>query len=513
MENKKYFMIIKFVVILTTLFINSPMMLMADLSDNSSLVNSFDQETNQFLKAKELVFKGDWNQARLQLEKYLVKFPKGNYRDEALYWLAKSLNKLANNEVILNKVISLKEEAAAHLDSLRKNYSKSLWSDDGKTLRLSLAVELDLMGKYGHKKILNEFLEIQKLGKSDIKEITVNALIEMRPEAAVTLIRRMLDQEKDPDEWKEAISTLGKYFFEESQEFLKECVDHPYPEVREEAKSWIDWNEMWKIPTNLIYYGYSAEVSDRKEINRLLENKVNDFKLPRFESYEKQIVEEKVRQFFNNKLKNVKFVTNSTIDFQYMGMDISNNIQGFNFKILQGGLKKELDKIHVNASFYDKSENKIYSYYTPVDEQNEILLTMRKGNKLAIVLLHFLKNEPYVKAGFVSVIGEKNKEKPFYHSEFSNVLGCKVLSTRNSWSSDELDKEGGVEDFGQAKVKIRGKKGDWFLTGDIIVDRKIGIFIGRNAELFDINGKVVAKGTQIIVPVENPEKYEVVGKK
>ena len=53
----------------------------------------------------------------------------------------------------------------------------------------------------------------------------------------------------------------------------------------------------------------------------------------------------------------------------------------------------------------------------------------------------------------------------------------------------------------------------WILIGNIIVDRKEKHFIGRNAELFNINGKVVAKGTQIIVPVENPEKYEVVGKK
>jgi hypothetical protein len=469
--------------------------------------NYTDQETNQFLKAKELVFKGEWNEARLKLEKYLVNFPNGNYRDEALYWLAKSLNKLANNEFILNKVISLKEEAAAQLDSLIRTYPESLWLDDGKTLRLSIAAELDMMGVYGHRKIMMEYMTNEQQSKKDSKNKQINALLEMRPEAAVTLVRRMLDYEKDPEKWKEAISILGQHFFGESEEFLEELLDHPYPKLREEAKRWIEWNEMWKIPTNLIYFAYGADISDTRELDRLSENKVNVFKLSRLTSLDKGIVEEKLNHFFNQKLKNIQFITNSTIKHHYLGLDISNNIKGFNFKILQGGLKKEYDKIHVNAQFCDNNEQKVYSYYTPVENKNEILLAMRKGEKLALVLLHFVEERITIH------VETKTKVKPFYHSEFSSVLGCRILSTRQSWSSDELNKTGGVEDFGQAKAEIPVQQGTWILLGNIIVDRNKKQFIARNAELLNANGKRVAKGVQIMVPVENPEKFKIVGEK
>jgi len=55
-----------------------------------------DKGTDLFFKAKEHVFKRQWDKALTQFEKYLKDFPEGRYQDEALYWLSQSLNQLSN---------------------------------------------------------------------------------------------------------------------------------------------------------------------------------------------------------------------------------------------------------------------------------------------------------------------------------------------------------------------------------------------------------------------------------
>ena len=47
------------------------------------LFSNSDQETDRFLKAKEYVFKRDWQKARGRLEYYLQTYPSGQFRDEA----------------------------------------------------------------------------------------------------------------------------------------------------------------------------------------------------------------------------------------------------------------------------------------------------------------------------------------------------------------------------------------------------------------------------------------------
>ncbi|MCK4760337.1 MAG: hypothetical protein KAT69_09820, partial [Candidatus Aminicenantes bacterium] len=50
-----------------------------------------DEELDIFLKGKDYVFKRYWRKAKEQLEFYLKKYPSGQLRAEALYWLAQSL--------------------------------------------------------------------------------------------------------------------------------------------------------------------------------------------------------------------------------------------------------------------------------------------------------------------------------------------------------------------------------------------------------------------------------------
>jgi hypothetical protein len=475
---------------------------------------NIDQETDQFLKAKELVFKGNWNDARLQLEKYLVKFPKGHYQDEALYWLAKSLYKLSSQEVVEKKSKVLKEEASEKLDLLIDSFPKSLWKDDSEELRLTIAGELFIMGNVSQKQIIDKYLSSQSEQKEFLDNIFFNTVISMKSEVALGIIDRVFEVNEDLNIRKKAVSILGKYFFEEGRSRLEEIKEEdPNSIVKREAKYWIDFNEMSKIPTQLVYYGYSVEISDRKEKSRIPENKINIYSISRVNLENKVNVEDRVNQFFNQKLLNMKFVTNSTADFSIFGGEISNNIQGFNFKIIQENLQKDWDEITGQLRFRDNETKKEFKKQFVANEKNDQLLTMRKGNRLALILLHFEKITPYVKSGFVSIMKNIDKEKPFYHSEFSNVLGCKVLSTRGNFSMEEITKEGSVSDFGQAKAEIPTKNGTWILLGNIIVDRHSRKFIARNAELSNKDSKVVLKASQIIVPIDEPEKYKVVGKK
>ena len=66
-------------------------------------------------------------------------------------------------------------------------------------------------------------------------------------------------------------------------------------------------------------------------------------------------------------------------------------------------------------------------------------------------------------------------------------------------------------DYGRAKVEIPHENGKWVLIGDILLNTKKRLFIGRRAELFDATGSSVAKAAQIVIGVDNPVDYKVAG--
>ena len=57
-----------------------------------------DQELNDFLAAKGLVFDRSWARAVNAFQDYFKAYPAGRYGDEAGYWLAKSLDALAGEK-------------------------------------------------------------------------------------------------------------------------------------------------------------------------------------------------------------------------------------------------------------------------------------------------------------------------------------------------------------------------------------------------------------------------------
>jgi hypothetical protein len=90
------------------------------------------------------------------------------------------------------------------------------------------------------------------------------------------------------------------------------------------------------------------------------------------------------------------------------------------------------------------------------------------------------------------------------------VMEWTVRSTRKSWSLEDISAKTGKYDFGEAEAVSTHPEG-WKLTGNLLLFIKEKRFIGRKAILLDPKGKTAAIGNEIIVPVDNPENFEVKG--
>jgi hypothetical protein len=128
---------------------------------------------------------------------------------------------------------------------------------------------------------------------------------------------------------------------------------------------------------------------------------------------------------------------------------------------------------------------------------------MRHGDEVAILVLQFESLEET----------DNGSDEPIYYTSFNNVFGATVHSSRQSWSSDELVgmAEGKVVDYGRAKAEIPGKDGRWVLVGDILLHSKERRFVGRGAVLYNPKREIAAEAAEIIVPADDPAKYQISG--
>ena len=466
-----------------------------------------DEELDIFLKGKDYVFKRYWRKAKEQLEFYLKKYPSGQLRAEALYWLAQSLNKTSRDEVDKDKVIALKEEAFQKLELLIGQYSESVWMDDAEELRVEIAGELALIGKTEYKSIIQHIYETEEKTETDLKLIALNSLIVLEPEAAIPILKDIIETEKDPRVRKKVILLLGRKYTRGVLTLLEDVSKNdPDREVREEASYWLDQIKIRSIPVSLIYYLFSAQLTDTTELKRIQENRMNHYNLPRIKPGDEDKARKEINAFFNGKLSDLRRQSNGRADvlMAMFGSSVSHKLHEFLINFPTEGFEKAYDHFSGKVRFKDLDTGK--DYYAPftADDKNETLLVMRRGND---VVLMFLQFESRLEPG----LEEETEAEPIYSTDFTNVLGCRVLSARKSWDSKEYDAD--TMDFGQAKAEIPDKKGKWVLKGYIVLIKKERRFIARRAVLTNPEGKIVARADQIIVPVDNPSQYKANGTK
>ena len=467
-----------------------------------------EKELDIFLKGKEYVFKRQWRKARQRLEFYFKHYPSGQLRDEALYWLAQCLNKISKDMVDKDKVIELKEEAVKKLDFLIQEYSRSVWLDDAQELRIEISGELALIGKTEYKKIIQRVYETQEKTETDLKLIALNSLIELEPEAAIPFLKKIIETDKDPQVRKKVVLLLGKKYTHGVITILEDVSKKdPDREVREEASYWLEQIIIRSIPVSLNYYVFSAQLTDASEFKQIPENKMNIFTLPRGKPRDEDRVKKEINTLFNNKLLDLTQQSSGRADILMTIFDysVSHKISGFRLQFLKEGFEKDFDHVSGKVLFHDLEDNKNYYASYSVGNENEKLLAMRNGDRVALMFLQF---ESELEPGHAE---EEPGKEPIYSSEFSNVLGCRVLSARQSWGRGEYGAD--PLDFGQAKAEIPGIKGKWTLKGYVMLVKKERRFIARRAVLFNPEGKAVARADQIIVPVDDPSQYKVTGKK
>ncbi len=462
-----------------------------------------DDELETFLKAKDYVFKRYWRKAKEQLEFFLKKYPSSQLRAEALYWLAQSLNGMSRDEVYKENVIALKEDAFQKLELLIGQYPDSVWIDDANVLRVEIAGELALIGKTEYKSIIQEIYETGKKTETQVKLTALSSLIALEPEASIPLLKGILVKEKDLQTRKNIVLLLGKKFNLGGLALLEDVSKNdPDKEVREEASYWLEQIKIRAIPVNLNYYLFSARLIDLSEHRRIKENRMNTFKLPRIKPGDEERTRKEINNLFHGNLLDLRRQANGKADvlMALFGTSMSHKAHEFLIYFLTEGVEKSYDHFSGKVRFKDLKTGK--DYYAPftADDKNETLLAMRQGNNVVLMFLQFeSKLEPDIE--------EETEEEPMYSTDFTDILGCRVLSARQSWDSYDTD----PMDFGQAKAEIPDKKGKWTLKGYIMMIKKERRFIARRAELTNPEGKVVARADQIIVPIDNPSEYKATG--
>lgn len=522
-----------------------------------STINRTDEETDVFLDAKAAVFKRDWSRARDRLKAYLERYPEGQYRDEGLFWLAKSLAAMAKRESTQKKVMVLIEESVARLGELITNYPQSLWMDDAMELKIELSSELALMGDAPSKAFIEEIIRDKVDIASKIQEdlvdqvnddieymfkiqmLGLNALMDLQPEAALPVLEKIAKTEADPMIRRKAVFILGSHFEEEAVDILETVEQNDIDaDVKKEARYWLREIAEARIPVELDMYNFTAKVRNPDQFDNLKEKDVLKIHIPSIRRMNSKQLVRYIRRYFyehigridnlklsasllgyRNHLPRIDLSIPLNITLQLMPgivfeskkldlgeyimadryVDIAESeyvINGYSFT----NFEKDYDKIKGEFSFTDPKTDAEFHESFWVDSDFDQMFAVRKGNRINIALLHFESKEDKV-----MLSGE-----PKYNIHFSDVLGCRVYSVRKSWGFAEFGMENNITDFSLAKAEIIGKDGRWILVGHLLADRKNNRFVGRDAKLYDPHGKIMVKAARIIVPADKPEAYEIV---
>ena len=470
-----------------------------------------DEETEFFLKAKEFAFARKWEQARTRLEEYLNRYPSGQFEAEAYYWLARSLNQLSDEVKQADDMVRLKERAIENLNDLFERHPDSIWQDDAKVLRIEIASALALLGRTQYKKYIEEIVAQQDGGDPDLLMAALEALTELQPEAVLPLIEDVLNTQEDAAIRKQAVFLLGAYHGQAGLSILHRVeTSDPDESVRKEAAFWQKHIHMESIPVQLNYYGYTALL--KKDRHLIQEGTLHVYDFPALRSPGSKKVEKEIKKLFNGKLSDVKFTmgliggieTQQILRSQGLSMHVTHNLRGFKVEIPEDAIKKDYFRVQGTVSFFNTYRNKEHLKDFAVNEDHGQLMAMRHGDDVAILVLQFESLEEPLDVS----------EEPVYHTKFTNVFGALVHSSRQSWNTEEMlgAVRGSVVDYGRAKAEIPSKEGKWILIGDIQLHSKEHLFIGRDAVLYDPKRNVVAEASEIIVPSDAPEKYEIKNK-
>jgi len=486
------------------------------------------KELDQFFKVKSSVFNQEWAEVRSGMEAYLRDYPSGKMRDEALYWLGRSFDRLARQEKERTGIIALKTKAAETLDQMIKEFPESLWLDDARELRLSIAGELAILGVASERSVIEEAVRSQNKSEVELRRIALRSLIKLDPQTALPVMGDFLETEPDSGLRKAAVGLLGQRFTREVVGLLESVAGKDADEdVRREAEYWLGKIKTRLIPVQLNYYCYEARLTDASDYGKIPEGKVASFSPPHGRTGSEGRVKTEIGRIFGGRISiwgskaTSMGATNLYEIMKAEGMMIQTSHRINNFRIgLDGGsIVKTPETIEGRAFFDDQSAG-----FT-ISKQNDTLLASRRGDRLALMYLEMAPKDVEASEeaeeeeslsglgsffeSFGKLFKSKSKEPVYYTKNVLSRSGLVIHSTLQSMPESVE----GVTDFSLAKAEIPGPNGTWILTGHLLRLNKEDIVVGRLAKLVKPDGKVAAEGDEIRVPVNNPAAFTTSGGK
>ena len=393
-------------------------------------VTDQNKEMALFFKAKESLFKQDWQGARTGLEQYGRDFPDGRFADEALYWLAQCLNRLSKADLDTGRMFALREEAVRRINELVEWFSKSRWVNDALVLRVGISRDLVLFGRQEFRAYLNAAEEEKRESYRDLS--IARSISELTKEAAFHILLRISKIDPSAAVRKKAVFLLGQDYRLDVIPLLQAIsINDPDKSVRSEAVSVMDRIRMSLIPVRLNYYAFKSRLIDVSEYGQIAENKANLLTLPHGITGEENI-QEFIKAFLGDKLKEISFMGLHEGDLNYFGSssEVWHYFGDFGFNVVNSALKKEASRITGTVRIDDRRSKMKYDQPFSVDAREDKLIVMRRGEDAAMVLLQFEAQAGFQPEGMnrlrESMKNVETMASKIYRTTFVNLLECKV---------------------------------------------------------------------------------------
>lgn len=516
-----------------------------DTTVDRPAVEDNQEDMDRFFKAKEFVFKRDWRAARTGFESYLKDFPAGRMRDEAHFWLAQSLNYLAQDETGREAILRLKKAALDEIQKLVDAHPGSLWRDDALAFRVEIAGELVLLGEESYQKYITEAVEAGNKSPRDLKLQALGALVNLDPATALPVIHRTLQTDGDAVVRDRCLTLLLLLPVADADKILEEVARSDRDDkVRSEAASLLEQVRQSRIPVKLRYFIYGSKLLDKSLYSKIPEGKVREFPLNRSSEGDAAAVLEKTRDVFGGKLSTPSSSANGQLPISPYFSRLSrimNRAGDYQVWIKPSELKVTSEQITGKIEFRNLVTNEMFDQKFSVDRSADKLLAARNGDNLTLLMFQFaaLDSAPVSAVTArekAAKAADSRKEKGYGALKASSIItlhpGIQVRTERMSYDLHSFEKNLIGLDMAKAvlypgrapsplemarnvSVKVAGVPGTesisrepWVLIGDLFYFKDRETLLGYGAYLLNPKNELVAEGL-IEVPAGDPAAFKV----